>query len=138
MSFPAGSDQVPWTELDKDALDETAAEVDKGWLSECPEVDIRRHFIAKRFPIKQRNNDQVVATLLAMLRSAQSKDCHSLVDSRLQAVWSQCRRSKQVENSDQGRSSFFDDFTAIAPERLVENIHFYVEALFRLLGRLCS
>ena len=31
-------------------------------------------------------------------------------------------------------SSFFDDFTAVAPERLAENTQFYVEALFRLLG----
>ena len=50
----------PWTELDRDALAETAAEVDKGWLSECPEIDMKRHFIAKRFPIKQRNKMRLI------------------------------------------------------------------------------
>ena len=86
----------PWTELDRDALAKTAAEVDKGWLSECPTIDMKRHFIAKRFPIKQKNKmrliddfsicgvnstvglperlrvesvDQIVAILLAMMRS---------------------------------------------------------------------
>ena len=45
----------PWTELDCDALAETAGEVDKGWLSECLKVVLRKHFTAKLFPIKQRN-----------------------------------------------------------------------------------
>ena len=31
-------------------------------------------------------------------------------------------------------SSFFDDFTAIAPEKVAENTQFYVESMFRLLG----
>jgi len=89
----------PWTELDRDALAKTAAEVDKGWLSECPTIDMKRHFIAKRFPIKQKNKmrliddfsicgvnstvglperlrvesvDQVVAILLAMLQSGRA------------------------------------------------------------------
>ena len=31
-------------------------------------------------------------------------------------------------------SSFFDDFTAVAPERVAGNTQFYIESLFRLLG----
>ena len=88
--------RAPWTPLDEAALQETVAEVDKGWLAECGEVDMKRQFIAKRFPIQQKNKmrliddfsvcgvnstvglpeklrvesvDQIVAILLAMMRS---------------------------------------------------------------------
>ena len=86
----------PWTPLDADALEETVSEVDKGWLAECKDVDLKGQFIAKRFPIQQKSKmrliddfsvcgvnstvglpeklrvesvDQVVAILLAMMRS---------------------------------------------------------------------
>ena len=199
----------PWTELDKDALDETVAEVDKGWLSECPEVDMRRHFVAKRFPIQQRNKmrliddfsicgvnatvglperlrvesvDQVVATLLAMLRSGRAVGKLPLTGRTFDLKAAYKQFGVNVEEANRLKiairagpeevkyynvlalpfgatgsvvaflrvaaslayigtkglllcwSSFFDDFTAIAPERLVENTQFYVEALFRLLG----
>ena len=88
----------PWTPLDADALEETISEVDKGWLAECKDVDMKGQFIAKRFPIQQKSKmrliddfsvcgvnstvglpeklrvesvDQVVAILLAMMRSGQ-------------------------------------------------------------------
>ena len=86
----------PWTELDEKALEETKTEVEKGWLRESEDVDLRKHFVAKRFPIQQKNKmrliddfsicgvnstvglperlrvesvDQIVAILLAMMRS---------------------------------------------------------------------
>ena len=199
----------PWTELDRDALAETAAEVDKGWLSECPEIDMKRHFIAKRFPIKQRNKmrliddfsicgvnstvglperlrvesvDQIVAILLAMLQSGRAVEKLPLTGRTfdLKAAYKQFGVNVEEANRlkiairagpDEVKyynvlalpfgatgsvvaflrvaaalafigtkglllcwSSFFDDFTAVAPERLAENTQFYVEALFRLLG----
>ena len=34
--------RVPWTPLDEAALQETTAEVDKGWLAECGEVNMKQ------------------------------------------------------------------------------------------------
>ena len=93
----------PWSDLDAKALEETRVEVEKGWLAESKEVDLRRHFVAKRFPIQQKSKmrliddfticgvnatvglperlrvesvDQVVAILLTMMKSG-------VVDDRL-------------------------------------------------------
>jgi hypothetical protein len=46
--------QTPWTDLDSSALAETETEVEKGWLSKCDLVDMKNHFIAKRFPSSRR------------------------------------------------------------------------------------
>ena len=96
LELCGGWGRAPWTPLDEAALQETVAEVDKGWLAECGEVDMKRQFIAKQFPIQQKNKmrliddfsvcgvnstvglpeklrvesvDQIVAILLAMMRS---------------------------------------------------------------------
>ena len=45
----------PWTPLDADAWEETVSEVDKGWLAECKDVDLKGQFVAKRFPIQQKS-----------------------------------------------------------------------------------
>ena len=50
----------PWTPLDADALEETVAEVDKGWLAECKDVDLNGQFIAKRFPIQQKSKIRLI------------------------------------------------------------------------------
>eukprot|EP00435_Cladocopium_sp_Y103_P067691 s116_g30.t1 len=92
---------APWTELDQKALDETRAEVEKGWLAESAKVDMKNHFVAKRFAISQKGKlrliddfsvcgvnstvglpeklrvesvDQVVALVLSMM---QRPDSHS-------------------------------------------------------------
>ena len=52
--------QGPWTDLDCSALEKTTAEVEKGWLSECVQVDMKRHFIAKRFPIQQKTKMRLI------------------------------------------------------------------------------
>ena len=91
--------QSPWTDLDSSALAETEVEVDTGWLSKCDRVDMESHFIAKRFPIQQKEKmrliddfsvcgvnatvglpeklrvesvDQVVAILLSMMLSKEA------------------------------------------------------------------
>ena len=38
-----GLKKSPWTEMDRDALAETAAELYQGWLSECPEIESTRN-----------------------------------------------------------------------------------------------
>jgi hypothetical protein len=52
--------QAQWTDLDASALAETEAEVDKGWLSKCDKVDMKNHFIAKRFPIQQKDKMRLI------------------------------------------------------------------------------
>lgn len=42
------------------ALEETRVEVEKGWLAESKEVDLRRHFVAKRFPIQQKSKMRLI------------------------------------------------------------------------------
>ena len=55
--------RAPWTPLDETALQKTTAEVGKGWLAECGEVDMKQHFIAKRFPIQQKNKIRLIRDL---------------------------------------------------------------------------
>eukprot|EP00435_Cladocopium_sp_Y103_P007598 s2738_g2.t1 len=52
--------KAPWTELDQKALEETKAEVEKGWLAECPNVDLKKHFVAKRFAISQKGKLRLI------------------------------------------------------------------------------
>ena len=35
-------------------------EVSRGWFSECTDVDMKSHFIAKRFPIKQKEKIRLI------------------------------------------------------------------------------
>ena len=42
--------------VDQVAWDETMQEVANGWLAEEPHPDLGKQFIAKRFPIQQREN----------------------------------------------------------------------------------
>jgi len=46
-------DERTWT-LDAEALEETVSTVDKGWLAECKDVDLKGRFIARRFPTQQK------------------------------------------------------------------------------------
>eukprot|EP00435_Cladocopium_sp_Y103_P052672 s2156_g16.t1 len=52
--------KAPWTELDQKALEETKAEVEKGWLAECAQVDLKKHFVAKRFAISQKGKLRLI------------------------------------------------------------------------------
>ena len=201
--------QAQWTDLDASALAETEAEVDKGWLSKCDKVDMKNHFIAKRFPIQQKDKmrliddfsvcgvnatvglpeklrvesvDQVVAIILSMMRSKQALRRLPWTGRTfdLKAAYKQfgvslgeSNRLKIAIKSGQNDvsfynvlalpfgatgsvvaflriaaalsfigtrgllicwSSFFDDFTAVAPEKVAGNTQFYIESLFRLLG----
>ena len=47
-------------DIDQVAWDETMEEVSRGWLSECGEVNLRHHFIAKRFPIQQKEKVRLI------------------------------------------------------------------------------
>jgi len=49
-----------WTPLDADALEDAVAEVDKGWLAECKDVDLKGQFIAKSFPIQQKSKVRLI------------------------------------------------------------------------------
>ena len=49
-----------WEDVDQTAWDETMLEVERGWLSICETVDMKRHVIAKRFPMKQKDKTRLI------------------------------------------------------------------------------
>lgn len=49
-----------WTDIDERALEETEQEVAKGWLKHCAEVNLKDHFIAKRFPLQQKEKIRLI------------------------------------------------------------------------------
>ena len=63
--------QAQWTDLDASTLAETEAEVDKGWSSKCNEVDMKNHFVAKRFPIQQKDKMRLIDNFFCSWRKCQ-------------------------------------------------------------------
>ena len=49
-----------WTDIDEQALEETEHEVAKGWLRHCSDINLKDHFIAKRFPLQQREKIRLI------------------------------------------------------------------------------
>ena len=49
-----------WTDIDEQALEETEHEVAKGWLRHCSDINLKDHFIAKRFPLQQRKKIRLI------------------------------------------------------------------------------
>ena len=55
MAVVTSLETAEWQDVDEAAWQETMQEVDQGWLAEEPSLDLDRHFIAKRFPIQQKD-----------------------------------------------------------------------------------
>ena len=49
-----------WNELQATAFAETKLEVEKGWFSDCSELNLKWHFVAKIFAISQTNKQNKV------------------------------------------------------------------------------
>ena len=49
-----------WADIDKTALEETELEVSKGWLRPCNEINLKKHYIAKRFPLQQKDKVRLI------------------------------------------------------------------------------
>ena len=49
-----------WNKLDEQALLETEEEVCKGWLRPCNSIKLKEHFVAKRFPLEQREKIRLI------------------------------------------------------------------------------
>ena len=56
MAVVASLESSEWMPVDQVAWDETMQEVANGWLAEEPHPDLGKQFIAKRFPIQQRED----------------------------------------------------------------------------------
>ena len=64
MRFKFGCDRIfqsaEWIDLDKQALLETEEEVSEGWLKPCKTINLKEHFVAKRFPLEQREKIRLI------------------------------------------------------------------------------
>jgi hypothetical protein len=54
MAVGPALEAAEWLDIDQVAWDETLQEVANGWLAEEPAPDLDHHFVAKRFPIQQK------------------------------------------------------------------------------------
>ena len=60
MAVVTSLESAEWQEVDEVAWQETMQEVEQGWLAEEPFPDLERHFIAKRFPIQQKDKTRLI------------------------------------------------------------------------------
>lgn len=60
MAVVASLEAAEWRDMDDIAWQETMQEVDNGWLAEGPSPDLDHHFIAKRFPIQQKDKTRLI------------------------------------------------------------------------------
>ena len=60
MAVVTSLESAEWQDVDEVAWQETMQEVEQGWLAEEPFPDLERHFIAKRFPIQQKDKTRLI------------------------------------------------------------------------------
>ena len=60
MAVVASLEAAEWRDMDDIAWQETMQEVDNGWLAEGPSPDLDHRFIAKRFPIQQKDKTRLI------------------------------------------------------------------------------
>ena len=60
MAVVASLESSEWMPVDQVAWDETMQEVANGWLAEEPHPDLGEQFIAKRFPIQQKEKTRLI------------------------------------------------------------------------------
>ena len=60
MAVVSSLETSDWLPVDQVAWDETMQEVANGWLAEEPHPDLERQFIAKRFPIQQKEKTRLI------------------------------------------------------------------------------
>jgi hypothetical protein len=60
MAVVSSLEAAEWLDIDQVAWDETLQEVSNGWLAEEPFPDLDHHFIAKRFPIQQKEKTRLI------------------------------------------------------------------------------
>ena len=60
MAVVASLESSEWMPVDQVAWDETMQEVANGWLAEEPHPDLGKQFIAKRFPIQQKEKTRLI------------------------------------------------------------------------------
>ena len=60
MAVVASLESSEWMPVDQVAWEETMQEVTNGWLAEKPSSDLGKQFIAKRFPIQQKEKIRLI------------------------------------------------------------------------------
>jgi hypothetical protein len=60
MAVVSSLEAAEWLDIDQVAWEETLQEVANGWLAEEPAPDLDHHFVAKRFPIQQKEKTRLI------------------------------------------------------------------------------
>ena len=60
MAVISSLESAEWSDIDDVAWQETMQEVGNGWLEEELSPDLDKHFIAKRFPIQQKDKIRLI------------------------------------------------------------------------------